>query len=67
MENKIKDKALALFNNDTKKLKIIVGIGLLGLVLILASQIFENNGNNTKKMSNDNAAVISYDEYTQSL
>lgn len=67
MENKIKDKALALFNNDTKKVKIIVGIGLLGLVLILASQIFENNGNNTKNTSNDNTAVISYDEYTQSL
>lgn len=49
---------------DSKKIKIIVAVGLIGIVLIFASDLLAGN---EKKAKNDNEGSISYEEYTEEL
>jgi len=64
LANKIKDNIAKFIAGDSKKIKIIVAIGLIGIVLIFMSDIFMDN-NKTKNESKDNR--YSYDEYTENL
>jgi stage III sporulation protein AG len=48
---------------DSKKVKIIVAIGLIGIVLVLASEMFENDSSKQEVESDS----ISYEEYTAQL
>lgn len=64
LENKIKAKLNTFINGDTKKVKIIVAVGLIGMVLILLSDVFF--GGSAEKPA-ENAGGISSGEYTQQL
>lgn len=63
--NKIKDKINRFISGDSKKIKIIIAIGLVGMILILASEIFSSNTAESKK-NNDNFS-FNYTEYTAEL
>ncbi|MCM1114426.1 MAG: hypothetical protein NC397_02920 [Clostridium sp.] len=63
--NKIKDKIFKLLGNDTKKIKIVVTVGLIGMVLILGSEFISNDSSNHDEKSDTNS--ISYQEYTENL
>lgn len=61
--NKIKDSLTSFLSGDSKKIKIIVAVGLIGIVLIFASDML---GKSEKKESVSNDK-ISYEDYTQQL
>lgn len=63
MENKIKDKIKNWISGDSKKIKIIFAVGMIGLVLILVSDFIPDEDSN----KNENEAKISYCEYTDRL
>jgi stage III sporulation protein AG len=62
--NKIKDKINSFFLGDKKKAKIIVAVGLIGIVLIFASEMLEGD-NKSDTVSSDTQS--NYTEYTQEL
>lgn len=64
MVNKIKEKINAFAANDKKRIKIIVAIGLIGMVLILASEMLSAENKNKPDKA---AAEFSYTEYTLEL
>ncbi len=64
LENKIKEKITKFISGDSKKVKIIVAIGLIGMVLILASDVFAKNSD--KKVVTENTK-ITYEDYTNQL
>ncbi|MDE6470000.1 MAG: hypothetical protein K2L19_03140 [Eubacterium sp.] len=61
--NKIKDGLMSFISGDSKKIKIIVAVGLIGIVLIFASDMLGKD-NKKQEVSNDK---ISYEEYTDQL
>lgn len=61
--NKIKDGLVSFISGDSKKIKIIVAVGLIGIVLIFASDMLGKD-NKKQEVSNDK---ISYEEYTDQL
>ncbi len=63
MENKIKERLKSFISGDSKKIKIIVAVGLIGMILIFASDLFAKD---EKKQDASNES-ISYEEYTQEL
>lgn len=64
LENKIKEKLNQFISGDSKKIKIIVAIGLIGIVLISASDIFAKSGD--KKTVTENTK-LTYESYTNQL
>lgn len=64
MENKLKDVFEYLKKVDSKKIKIIVAIGLIGVILIAMSDIFTNNDNDVKPSTQSN---MNYYEYADEL
>jgi stage III sporulation protein AG len=63
LASKIKELIKNVLPTDSKKVKIIVAIGLIGIVLILASEMFENDSSKQEVESDS----ISYEEYTAQL
>lgn len=61
--NKLKDSLTSFISGDSKKIKIIIAVGLIGIVLIFASDML-HKGNEKQEVSNEK---ISYEEYTQQL
>lgn len=64
MAIKIKDYINKLSNGDNRKIKVIVAIGLIGIILIFASEIFTGSDKSAENSSND---VFDYEQYTASL
>lgn len=64
MVNKFKETIKGMLAGDGKKIKIIVAVGLIGIVLIFASDLLDSN---EKKVKKDNEGSISYEEYTEEL
>lgn len=64
LANKFKETIKGMLAGDSKKIKIIVAVGLIGIVLIFASDLL---GGSEKKAKNDNEGSISYEEYTEEL
>ncbi len=64
LENKITEKIKAFVNGDSKKIKIIVAVGLIGMLLILASEML---GSNDKVQKNEESVQFSYSDYTLQL
>lgn len=64
MGNKIKEKLSAFINADKKRIRIIVAIGLIGMVLILLSDIMPQS---KKTAENETASQQSYSDYTNEL
>lgn len=65
LENKIKDALTFFKNNNSSRIKIIIAIGLIGIVLIAMSDLFssgESGGDTAKK-----AESVDCTEYAQSL
>ncbi len=62
--NKIKESVSKIIAGDSKKVKIIVAIGLIGIVLIFMSDIFSGNSKNKNETQQ---CSYSYDEYTIEL
>lgn len=63
MADKIKECINKLTNGDDKKLKIIVAIGLIGIVLIFASEFFTQGD---KPVKNIDASAFNSEEYAVS-
>lgn len=64
MANKIKEYINKLTNGDDRKIKIIVAIGLIGIILIFASEFFSSD----KTSSNiDENQTFDYEQYTLML
>ncbi|MDE5984113.1 MAG: hypothetical protein K2H13_02520 [Eubacterium sp.] len=61
--NKIKDSLMSFISGDSKKIKIIVAVGLIGIVLIFASDMLGKD-NKKQEVSDEK---ISYEEYTDQL
>lgn len=61
---KIKEKIRLFLHGDSKRIKIIVAIGLIGMVLILASDMLSRGD---KSAESENTSAVSYDEYTENL
>lgn len=55
MANKFKETIKGMLAGDSKKIKIIVAVGLIGIVLIFASDLLAGN---EKKAKNDNEGSI---------
>lgn len=64
MENKIKEKITTFLNGDKKRIRIIVAVGLIGMVLILASEMMPDN---KKAVNTESTSQQSYSEYTIEL
>ena len=64
MESKIKEKIRLYFSGDSKRVKIIVAVGLIGMVLILASEMLDKSN---VKAENIPQADTSCQSYTQEL
>ena len=64
LENKIKEKISKFISGDSKKIKIIVAVGLIGMLLILASDVFSKNTDNTEKTE---STKITSSDYTDQL
>lgn len=64
MAIKIKEYINKLSNGDDRKIKILVAIGLVGIVLIFASEFF--TGNDSSPDSSD-VEGFNYEQYTASL
>lgn len=54
---------MTFLSGDSKKIKIIVAIGLIGIILIFTSNLFESDKQETAKADTG----ISYEEYTDQL
>lgn len=63
--NKIKDSLTAIISGDSKKIKIIVAVGLIGIVLIFASDLLGRDADAKKTQSV--SKNLSYDDYSQQL
>ena len=63
MVSKIKDSLMTFLSGDSKRIKIIVAIGLIGIILIFASNLFESD----KKETTSTDTGMSYEEYTNQL
>ncbi|MCH5320387.1 MAG: hypothetical protein J1E36_01395 [Eubacterium sp.] len=61
--SKIKDSLMIFLSGDSKRIKIIVAIGLIGIILIFASNLFESD----KKETTSTDTGMSYEEYTNQL
>lgn len=64
LENKIKEKIKSFLSGDRKRIKIIVAIGLIGMVLILASEMM-SGGEKSKETKNE--SPVSCSDYTAEL
>ena len=64
LENKIKDVVEYLKRNDSKKIKIIIAVGMIGVILIAMSDIFAKDEKNT---SSETTNDTSYSDYTNEL
>ena len=64
MENKIKEKISKFISGDSKKIKIIVAVGLIGMVLILLSDVFPKSADKAEKTD---STKITYNDYTDQL
>lgn len=64
MAIKIKDYINKLSNGDNRKIKAVVAIGLIGIILIFASEIFTGSDKSAENSSNE---VFDYEQYTASL
>ncbi len=60
----MKDSLSKIFSKDGKKIKIIVAVGLVGILLIFTSEIFSNDHSKSSK-SNENS--FDYVQYTNEL
>lgn len=60
--NKIKDALTLILKNDSKKVKVIVAIGLVGIILIALSSLFQSN-DKTKEVSDDSS--VDYSNYSK--
>lgn len=64
MASKAVEYIKGFINPDDKKTKIIVAIGLIGLVLILASSFFDGKEENDRS---DDYKCIDYEDYAENL
>ena len=64
LENKIKEKISKFISGDSKKIKIIVAVGLIGMVLILLSDVFPKSADKAEKTD---STKITYNDYTDQL
>lgn len=61
MENKIKDAVRFLKNNGSNRIKIIIAVGLIGIILIAMSDLFTKNDNKTEA-TDENASYTAYSD-----
>lgn len=62
--SKIKESIKKIMSGDSKKIKIIVAVGLIGIVLIFASDLLDKGEKTKDTNENEN---LSYQEYTSQL
>lgn len=60
----MKDSLSKIFSKDGKKIKIIVAVGLIGILLIFTSEIFSKDNSQSGK---SNEASFDYVQYTAEL
>lgn len=60
----MKDSLSKVFSKDGKKIKIIVAVGLIGILLIFTSEIFSNDNSKSRK---SNETSFDYIQYTDEL
>lgn len=63
--NKLKEKINRFINGDSKKIKIIIAVGLIGMILILSSEIFSSDKADSKKSTDE--ISFNYADYTSEL
>ena len=64
MANKIKDYISKITNGDDRKIKALVAVGLIGIILIFASEFFASK---EAAAPAENSQSFDYQQYTQSL
>ncbi len=64
MENKLTDAIKYLKNNDSKRIKIIIAVGLIGILLIGVSDMFSNASKDT---DDDTVQTVSSDDYADEI
>lgn len=64
MANKIKEYISKITNGDDRKIKALVAVGLIGIILIFASEFFSSNN---AEMSVDSSQGFDYEQYTLTL
>lgn len=64
MENKITDSIKHFLTKEGSKVKIIVAIGLIGIILIFASDIFSKNNTSDHSLPSQSA---DYNDYVENL
>lgn len=62
LENKIKEKLRLYFSGDSKRIKIIVAVGLIGIVLILASEMLDKSNVKSENIPQTDTSCQSYTE-----
>lgn len=63
MVSKIKGAAEYIIKNEPKKLKIIIALGLVGIILISMSEMFSSSSNKTS--ADSETSTFSYSDYTR--
>ena len=65
LENKIKDALSFIVKSDSKKIKIIVAMGLIAIILIAFSSMFQPKESKSDIVENDSFDYSSYSEETE--
>lgn len=65
LENKIKDALSYIVKSDSKKIKIIVAMGLIAIILIAFSSMFQSKDSKSDVVENDSFDYSSYSEETE--
>ena len=65
LENKIKDALSFIVKSDSKKIKIIVAMGLIAIILIAFSSMFQSKDSKSDIVENDSFDYSSYSEETE--
>ena len=65
LENKIKDALSFIVKSDSKKIKIIVAMGLIAIILIAFSSMFQPKDSKSDIVENDSFDYSSYSEETE--
>ena len=65
LENKIKDALSFIVKSDSKKIKIIVAMGLIAIILIAFSSMFQPKDSKSDIEENDSFDYSSYSEETE--
>lgn len=64
MANKIKEYISKITYGDDRKIKALIAVGLIGIILIFASEFFSSNN---AEMSTESSQSFDYEQYTLTL